>query len=267
MGRNTQPVYRLTTMMPKILKITCKNAQRLKCRKAIQALSNMWAPESWHWTKGGLVNARLHAIHCVHADQRGIARHSPGFPAPSPTALIRLIVLAACLQCFLVHCNPQVRSALNSLCSVPFLHYPAFVLGSEYIAPQPASQSAQPAIRACRTATSRDPQDRAEKFRNRLLFFFFSPLLSLILDLELPRLCLENDHGGVKSIMTSEELEKSHTSDGSDAIAGRLNSAQQQTSDEDSRPHESKTKRWWGIWKRWKEGEESDWWFASTGIP
>lgn len=21
------------------------------------------------------------------------------------------------------------------------------------------------------------------------------------------------------------------------------------------------------IWKRWKNGEESDWWFASTGIP
>jgi len=25
-------------------------------------------------------------------------------------------------------------------------------------------------------------------------------------------------------------------------------------------------KRWWNIWKKW-EGEESDWWFASTGIP
>lgn len=26
-------------------------------------------------------------------------------------------------------------------------------------------------------------------------------------------------------------------------------------------------KRWWNVFKRWKEGEESDWWFASTGIP
>jgi potassium channel subfamily K len=29
----------------------------------------------------------------------------------------------------------------------------------------------------------------------------------------------------------------------------------------------SKKKRWWDVWKRWKEGEESNWWFASTGIP
>jgi len=29
---------------------------------------------------------------------------------------------------------------------------------------------------------------------------------------------------------------------------------------------ESRKKRWWNIWKKW-EGEESDWWFASTGIP
>ncbi|KAH9870971.1 hypothetical protein J1614_006545 [Plenodomus biglobosus] len=28
-----------------------------------------------------------------------------------------------------------------------------------------------------------------------------------------------------------------------------------------------KAKRWWHVWQRWKEGEESDWWFASTGIP
>lgn len=32
----------------------------------------------------------------------------------------------------------------------------------------------------------------------------------------------------------------------------------------------SKEQRWWERWERrerWKEGEESDWWFASTGIP
>ncbi|KAF2849470.1 potassium channel-like protein [Plenodomus tracheiphilus IPT5] len=29
----------------------------------------------------------------------------------------------------------------------------------------------------------------------------------------------------------------------------------------------SKKKRWWDVWERWKEGEETDWWFASTGIP
>ncbi|KAH7371359.1 potassium channel-like protein [Pyrenochaeta sp. MPI-SDFR-AT-0127] len=30
---------------------------------------------------------------------------------------------------------------------------------------------------------------------------------------------------------------------------------------------ESQRKRWWNVWKRWHEGQESDWWFASTGIP
>jgi potassium channel subfamily K len=30
---------------------------------------------------------------------------------------------------------------------------------------------------------------------------------------------------------------------------------------------QSRKKRWWNVFKRWKEGEESDWWFASTGIP
>lgn len=29
----------------------------------------------------------------------------------------------------------------------------------------------------------------------------------------------------------------------------------------------SREKRWWDVWKRWEEGEESNWWFASTGIP
>ncbi|CAA9960382.1 Outward-rectifier potassium channel TOK1 channel YORK [Pyrenophora teres f. maculata] len=29
---------------------------------------------------------------------------------------------------------------------------------------------------------------------------------------------------------------------------------------------ENSKKRWWNTWKKW-EGEESDWWFASTGIP
>ena len=33
-----------------------------------------------------------------------------------------------------------------------------------------------------------------------------------------------------------------------------------------SNKKESRKKRWWNIWKKW-EGEESDWWFASTGIP
>jgi potassium channel subfamily K len=30
---------------------------------------------------------------------------------------------------------------------------------------------------------------------------------------------------------------------------------------------ESKAKGSWDVWKRWKDGEQSDWWFASTGIP
>ncbi|KAF1913058.1 potassium channel-like protein [Ampelomyces quisqualis] len=29
----------------------------------------------------------------------------------------------------------------------------------------------------------------------------------------------------------------------------------------------SRKKRWWNVFNRWKEGQESDWWFASTGIP
>jgi potassium channel subfamily K len=32
-------------------------------------------------------------------------------------------------------------------------------------------------------------------------------------------------------------------------------------------PALSKNKRWWNVFKKWKDGEESDWWFASTGIP
>ncbi|KNG46867.1 potassium channel [Stemphylium lycopersici] len=30
--------------------------------------------------------------------------------------------------------------------------------------------------------------------------------------------------------------------------------------------NENNKKRWWNVWKKW-EGEDSDWWFASTGIP
>jgi potassium channel subfamily K len=29
----------------------------------------------------------------------------------------------------------------------------------------------------------------------------------------------------------------------------------------------TKRKRWFKVFKRWKHGQESDWWFASTGIP
>ena len=29
---------------------------------------------------------------------------------------------------------------------------------------------------------------------------------------------------------------------------------------------DNKKKRWWNVWKKW-EGQDSDWWFASTGIP
>jgi potassium channel subfamily K len=29
---------------------------------------------------------------------------------------------------------------------------------------------------------------------------------------------------------------------------------------------DEKRKRWWNVWKKW-EGNDSDWWFASTGIP
>jgi potassium channel subfamily K len=30
---------------------------------------------------------------------------------------------------------------------------------------------------------------------------------------------------------------------------------------------QKKKQRWWNVFKRWKDGSESDWWFASTGIP
>lgn len=29
---------------------------------------------------------------------------------------------------------------------------------------------------------------------------------------------------------------------------------------------EKQNKKWWNLWKKW-EGEDTDWWFASTGIP
>jgi potassium channel subfamily K len=35
----------------------------------------------------------------------------------------------------------------------------------------------------------------------------------------------------------------------------------------DLKEKEGQSKRSYNIWKRWKDGEESDWWFASTGIP
>jgi potassium channel subfamily K len=38
-------------------------------------------------------------------------------------------------------------------------------------------------------------------------------------------------------------------------------------SGESLKKQQTKNKRWWNFWKRWKDGEESDWWFASTGIP
>jgi potassium channel subfamily K len=34
-----------------------------------------------------------------------------------------------------------------------------------------------------------------------------------------------------------------------------------------SRASLRREKIWWNMFKRWKDGEESDWWFASTGIP
>ena len=30
---------------------------------------------------------------------------------------------------------------------------------------------------------------------------------------------------------------------------------------------ERKEGKWNKVWKKWTEGEESDWWLASTGIP
>jgi len=36
---------------------------------------------------------------------------------------------------------------------------------------------------------------------------------------------------------------------------------------DDTRSKRKKGKRWWNMFSRWKDGEESDWWFASTGIP
>ena len=54
-------------------------------------------------------------------------------------------------------------------------------------------------------------------------------------------------------------------SDGSDTAAGRAREGGAIKKLEGSLS--GKRKRWLGIWKRWKEGEESDWWIASTGIP
>jgi hypothetical protein len=42
--------------------------------------------------------------------------------------------------------------------------------------------------------------------------------------------------------------------------------AEAETEHHNARSLNSK-KRWWNVFKRWKEGQESDWWFASTGIP
>ncbi|CAO2653713.1 Nn.00g031240.m01.CDS01 [Neocucurbitaria sp. VM-36] len=54
-------------------------------------------------------------------------------------------------------------------------------------------------------------------------------------------------------------------SDGSDTAAGRAGEGSGLKKLEASLSEN--WKRRWGVWKRWKEGEESDWWIASTGIP
>lgn len=66
--------------------------------------------------------------------------------------------------------------------------------------------------------------------------------------------------------MPDEEAEKPPPSDGSDA-AGGVREGQQSGMKKPDGSLSGKRKRWWDVWKRWKEGEESDWWFASTGIP
>ena len=50
---------------------------------------------------------------------------------------------------------------------------------------------------------------------------------------------------------------------------GQPNGSQQDNEKpkEDLKKRESQSERLYNIWKRWKDGEESDWWFASTGIP
>ncbi|CBX99258.1 hypothetical protein IAQ61_000631 [Plenodomus lingam] len=39
------------------------------------------------------------------------------------------------------------------------------------------------------------------------------------------------------------------------------------TQDEASESPESEERKWWSVWGRWRDGDQSDWWFASTGIP
>ncbi|KAF1850721.1 potassium channel-like protein [Cucurbitaria berberidis CBS 394.84] len=69
--------------------------------------------------------------------------------------------------------------------------------------------------------------------------------------------------------MVREELqepEKPPPFDGSDATR-RVQEEHQSGIKKLDESLSRKGKRSWAVWKRWKEGEESDWWFASTGIP
>ncbi len=65
--------------------------------------------------------------------------------------------------------------------------------------------------------------------------------------------------------MAEKEVEKpeiSPTSQGSDSTM--VGQVQRPDSSDQPSPEESQSKR---LWKRWEEGQESNWWFASTGIP
>ena len=65
--------------------------------------------------------------------------------------------------------------------------------------------------------------------------------------------------------MTSEEPEKLPPSQGTDATA--VNDTHQTHPYEERGVGESRAKRFRNVWKIWEEGQESDWWFAGTGIP
>ena len=65
--------------------------------------------------------------------------------------------------------------------------------------------------------------------------------------------------------MTLEEPEKLPTSQGTDTTI--VNNTLHIQPSEAGRVEESKVKRFKNAWKKWEEGQDSDWWFASTGIP
>ena len=62
-------------------------------------------------------------------------------------------------------------------------------------------------------------------------------------------------------------MAREHEEPGRPSTSEQCNAQEEEEQRKEHLPREdSKRKRWWNIWKKW-EGQDSDWWFASTGIP